>query len=449
MNQQSPIEQISTTNTIREVFGYIRRFKNQVFVLKVEDDLLDNPLFPLLIKDIVLIKNMGIKVILVPGCKNSIDKVLETYGHKTHSEKGVRITDPDIMPLVKLGASNVTNKILTLLSENDAHGVLGNWVRAIEMGVVKGVDYKNTGKIEYINIPVIRKLLEEDLIPILSNIGWNMAGKPYNISSNSLAVALAKSIGAAKLFFIGSHKGIPVVENAKVDGLEHRDSGVYSSIETLKAESLLNQHKKELGETYSELVSLALEACKNGTNRVHIIDGSQNGILLQEIFSTNGVGTMFHANIHANIRQARVSDVSGILHIMQPYILSGNMVQRTAKNIRDRLENFYVYSVDDTIRGCGALTCFENQSAEIEAVVVDSGYKGNGIGNKIVSYLQIKARELGMKQVFVLTTQAGDYFMGLGFTMASVDSLPEARKEKYNQNRNSKVLIKNFKEEHG
>ena len=109
-----------TTNTIREVFDYINRFKGQTFVMKIEDDLLDTPLFSLLIRDIVLINNMGIKVILVPGARHSIDKVLETYGTKTRTENNIRITNPDNISLVKLGASNVANTILSILSENGA-----------------------------------------------------------------------------------------------------------------------------------------------------------------------------------------------------------------------------------------------------------------------------------------------------------------------------------------
>ena len=106
----------TSTNTIREVFGYINRFKGQVFVLKIADELLEAPLFPLLIKDIVLIKNMGIKIILVPGAKNSIDQVLQAYGEKTETRDHIRITTDQSLPLVKLGASNVSNRLLTLLS---------------------------------------------------------------------------------------------------------------------------------------------------------------------------------------------------------------------------------------------------------------------------------------------------------------------------------------------
>ncbi|MFC1585377.1 amino-acid N-acetyltransferase [Fibrobacterota bacterium] len=430
----------SITKTIREVFGYITRFKDQVFILKIDDDLLETPLFPLLIKDIVLIKNMGIKIILVPGAKRSIDQVLETYGEPTPSHNHIRITSDASLPLVKLGASNVANKLLTLLSENGAHGVSGNWVKARGIGVIDGLDYQNTGRVESIKLSVINGLLNNDLIPIASNIGWSTAGKPYNISSNELAVILAKTIGASKLFFISTRKGIPAIENCRVTNLGVRDTGVFRTLEIGQAEQLLSYHEKQLDNDVKELIGFGLEACSAGVNRVHIIDGTQDGILLEEIFSSTGCGTMLHANIYANIRRAKTEDIPGMLHIMQPYVANGTLIQRTSRDISDKLDSYYVYRVDESLHGCGALTFYSRQSAEIESVIVDAQFSGLGTGKKIVSFLLEKARRKNIKKVFVLTTQSGDFFMNIGFKESSIDVLPPEKKAAYNDDRSSKVL---------
>ena len=113
-----------TIQTIREVFGYLRRYRDQVFVIKIDDSLMDLPLFPLLIRDIVLLHQTGIRIVLVPGAKHSIDTVLQRYSTKTRTVGGVRVTTPEAMPLVKLGASNVSNVLLSLLAENETHGVV-------------------------------------------------------------------------------------------------------------------------------------------------------------------------------------------------------------------------------------------------------------------------------------------------------------------------------------
>ncbi|MBF0430399.1 MAG: amino-acid N-acetyltransferase [Fibrobacteria bacterium] len=434
----------SSNSIIREVFRYIHRFKNKVFVLKIDDDLIDTPLFSLLVKDIVLIQKMGIKTILVPGTKNSIDQVLNAYGTHTDSHEDVRITTEEAMPLVKLGASNVSNFLLTLLSENGAHGVLGNWVRARELGVINGLDYLCTGKVESISIDVINNLMEDDLIPIISNIGWSAVGKSYNISSSELAVSLATSIRATKLFFIGRHKGIPAVPDCQLGDVYLRDCGVFSTLNLNQGELLLKYHEKDLGRVNAEFVRHAINACSAGVARVHFIDGSQEGILLQEIFSTTGHGTMFHTNIYANIRKGRSEDIAEILQIMQAYVDKDILIPRTTQEISGKLENLYVYEIDDGVHGCCTLTLHSESMAELEALVVDDHYCGRGIGKKLVSFVLETAKQKNLKQAFVLTTQSSDFFMNLGFRIASKDILPEAKKRVYNKNRNSKILIKDI-----
>jgi amino-acid N-acetyltransferase len=425
---------------IREVFGYLRRYKNQVFVLKIDDSLLSKPLFSLLIKDIVTMQQIGIRVILVPGAKHSIDKVLKTYKVASPMKDDVRITSEDAMPLVKLGASNVTNALISLLSESEAHGVVGNWVRARAIGVVNGVDYQHTGRVEKVNVQLINNMLEDHLIPIVPNIGWNVVGKDYNLSSNELAVAMATALKASKLFFIGVEPGIPVVPACDFADAGEKASGYFSNLDLEEGEILLRDFSPSLLAEHREQVSLALKACEAGVDRVHVIDGSQDGILLQEIFSSTGHGTMFYANHYDKIRPAQPNDIAEILRIMQPYVDAGMLVQRTAENIAEDLEEYSVYKIDDTLHGCASLHVYPNGMAELSALVVDSNYCGQGTGRKIVSFLLAKARKMGVKSVFLLTTQTSDFFMRNGFRESPISVLPPEKLATYNQDRNSRVL---------
>jgi amino-acid N-acetyltransferase len=435
------------TSLIREVFGYIDRFENQTFVVKLHDDLLSTPLFPLLIQDIVSIRSMGIRIVLVLGAKESIEDILSNYNVQTTLHKGIRVTTEEAMPLVKLGASNVSNRVLTLLSENGVHGVVGNWVRAREVGVLEGLDYQRTGRVENIHSEMLEKLLEDDMIPILSNIGWSSTGVPYNISSNELAVSVAKSLEASKLFFVGIQLGIPAVASDASLGLSVRSTGMYSSIQVEQAHSLLQHHSNELEARSVEHIHLALDACEGGVDRVHLLDGSEDGILLQEIFSTSGQGTMFYRNVHANIRPAVSLDIPSMLHLMQPYVQKGVMVQRTVESIAENLSAYSVFSVDNSLYGCGALSCYSDEAAaELEAVVVDPYRKGKGVGSKLVSYFTEKAKNMGMKYLFALTTQSSDFFMNMGFEKGGVENLPKTKQQVYNTHRNSKIWLKKLDE---
>lgn len=429
---------------IREVFGYLRRYRDHVFVLKIDDLLMGKPLFSLLIKDIVLLQKIGIRIVLVPGAKHSIDKVLKTYGVPSAMKDDVRITSEEAMPLVKLGASNVTNTLISLLTENGANGVVGNWVRARAMGVRNGLDYQHTGRVEKVDVSLINNMLDDGLIPIVPNIGWNLVGKDYNLNSSELAVAIAKALRATKLFFIGADTGIPVVPEAGFADEGEKASGFFSNLDLEEGALLLRDFSASLKAEHREWVTLAMEACAAGVDRVHFIDGSQDGILLQEVFSTAGHGTMFYANQYDKIRPARPSDIPEILRIMQPYVEDGILVQRSAETLAAELDNFVVYKVDATLHGCAALRIHPEAKAELYAVVVDGAHTGQGTGRKIVSYLLEKARRAGVRTVFLLTTQTSDFFMHSGFREAPISMLPPERQAAYNPDRNSRVLALNL-----
>ncbi len=434
--------EVASIQTIREMFGYLRRYRNEVFVLKIEDTILGLPLFPMLMRDIVLLHQTGIRIVLVPGAKKSIDTVLKKYGIRTRTHHGIRITTPDSMPMVKLGLSNVSNTLLSLLAENEAHGVMGNWVRARAMGVKDGVDFKQTGHVEKVNSILIKGMLDDHLIPIVSNIGWNTVGMEYNLNSSELAVAVAKSLNASKLFFVGEATGIQVVEGCPFVEPSEMDSGFFSNLDREEGEILLKDYSEILGKPARDLLALALLALAGGVERVHIINGAKDGILLQEVFSSTGRGTMLYLDDYDHIHPAQISDIPEMLRIMQPYVDDGVLIQRTAEDLSRELERFTVYQVDDVLCGCGALSPIDKNVAELYALAVDSSYSGRGTGRKIVSFLLEKARKSHIKKVFLLTTQTSDFFMRLGFKEVPVSTLPADRQRTWNRTRNSRVFLK-------
>ena len=438
----APARAEGSIQAIREVFGYLRRYHNQVFVIKIEDALMGLPLFSLLVRDIVLLHQTGIRIVLVPGAKTSIDTMLERYKVKSKTVEGVRITTAEAMPLVKLGASNISNALLSLLSENEAHGVVGNWVRARATGVIKGIDYQRTGRVEKINDDLMRGMLDDGLIPIVSNIGWNSVGQDYNLNSSELAVAVAQALRATKLFFVGGQPGIPVVKESPFAESGEIRSGYFSNLDRREGESLLKDYPKSLPPAAREQLALALRALEGGVERVHVVSGARDGILLQEVFSSAGQGTMFYLDGYDHIHPAQSVDVPEILRIMQPYVDAGVLVQRGPADIARDLEHYTVFKIDDVLHGCGALKPIGPGAAELLALVVDPAYADRGTGGKIVNYLLQKARKAGLRKVFLLTTQTSDFFMRLGFKEVQVSELPAARKRSWNPERNSKVLMK-------
>jgi amino-acid N-acetyltransferase len=426
---------------IREGFGYVRRFKDRTFVIYLDSVLIGNPIFPLLIKDLVLLHQMGIRIILVPGARTRIDEVLAAYAIKCSSVNGIRVTTPEAIPFIKMAAFDVSNRIMTLLAENNTTAVIGNWVKARGMGVRGGVDYQHTGIVEKLKIDIINRVVEERLIPIFPNIGWNATGKPYNISSIELAFTLAIELTAAKLFFVSSEDGLKAKGLDVPDGVYVSSDNTVSQLTVDEAEKMLSLNTNDKHEQRLEFLTFAYKACKNGVERVHIINGTVEGMILKEIFSNRGLGTMVYANQHDNIRPMTYADIPEVLRLMQPFVEREVLVPRTAEDLEKSVNEYSVYEVDGIPHACGGLHRHADAMGEIAGIAVDEFYSNLGIGGKMVDYLMDRARELGLTRVFVLTTQTADWFLRAGFKEAAPSVLPESKRKAYSPRRNSKVLV--------
>ena len=429
---------------IREVFGYMDRFKGQLFVLKIEDGLMDHPLFPVLMRDIALLHKAGIRIIIVPGTRNSIDAQLKAWEIEYKFEGGVRLTSEEALPLIEQASLGVAQRIMSHLTASGLSGIQGNWVLARSLGVIEGVDYMRTGRIERIQRDILEQLLNERFVPIIPPIGWNKLGQAYNISSTELATELCKYMQVGKLFFIGSENGIKLdglATGKNTNYLEPTDSGVISALDVDQAKELLELNAEKLNFAQKDYLQNAINACEAGANRVHLLSGEFQGSVLQEVFSARGDGTMVYANQYSSIRPANMEDIPDILRIMQDYIAKGYLVPRTQESISERLKDYVVYSIDNSIHGCGALHEFEDGMAEVAAIAVAANYRKSGIGDAIVRHLISVGRMKGYKKLFLLTTQALDWFYPFGFEDGSVEDLPKSKREHYNTKRKSRILI--------
>ena len=423
---------------IREVFAYTHRFKKSTFLIKLDNAIIDEPSFPVLARDISLLKGNGIRIILIAGARDRIDDILQKYGIACRFHNGTRITPSEAIPFIKMAAFDTANKVMTALSAYGENAVIGNWVKARAVGVVDGLDYLNTGKVEKVDNRTISKLLDEDLIPIIPSIGWNSTGLPYNINSDNLAVTAAIEMEARKLFYI-TEKEILTTPPFKIAGESNISRDGRISKMDIKAARQFLKLNRDL--PHGPILECAIEACEKGTDRVHVLDGRIEGVLLKEIFSSLGCGTMIHKNIYESIRPMENDDTPAILSLMRPLIDKGLLVKRTREDLLNRRMNYAVYSMDNMIHGCAALIPFGKDYGEIAGIAVDASFNHLGIGRRLVSFFLDRAREEGLKKVFVLTTEATDWFLSHGFKIVSKRELPPERQTSYNNKRNSRILM--------
>lgn len=425
---------------IREVFRYAQAFQEKTFVIQIDDAVLLRPTLSGLMRDLVMMHQTGIRIVLVAGARTLIDEVLDSYGIACERHNGVRISSPEAIPFIRMAAFDAANRLMTSLSGYGVNAVIGNWVRARSLGVVEGVDFQDAGAVDRIQTDLLRGILERGSVPILPCIGWSRSGKPYNISSRELATELAIALGASKLFFLAETEPLYVRDYTVADDVDTAPDGRISRLRVDQAKQFLNANASVSGASI-ELVHRGVEAASAGVDRVHVLDGRVEGVILQEIFSNLGAGTMIHANQYQSIRQMKRSDVADVYRLMEPLVASGLLVRREESDLHEYLHDFVVFETDGMVHGCCGLHRFDDATGEIAGLAIDNHYEQFGIGERLVRFLIDRARTEGLSRLFVLTTQASDWFEKIGFETATIDQIPAQKRERYDTRRNSRVLI--------
>ena len=435
-------------NSIRDVIRYLKKFKNALVIIYIDEETIDSPLFINHIRDICLIHEAGLRVILVPGAKNRIDEILSKNNISWSFHNNCRITGEEAIPLIKMAAFDVSNQIMTAFAGEKIGAVIGNWVRSRGKGVINGVDYGSSGEIDKLDVDSINKILDNGFIPIFPCIGWSIAGKPYNISSIELSEQIAVHLKADKLFFLVKDavindrsfnipKSINVSPEGNIPAMSLDETELF--IETNK-QSLVNTNNQSLVQKILTLLELAKSACSQGVTRTHILNGSFDGSIPCEIFSDFGSGTMIYKENYGKIREMTFDDIGTVLSLMQPFVNKGILLPRTKENLSLNYKYYIVYELDGAIRACAALIPYEDGQMEIAGVTVAQDYSNIGIGPMLIKSLIQKGIDKNAKSIFLLTTQTSDWFESLNFKPDSIDSIPEERKKIWSKGRGSKVM---------
>ena len=421
---------------IRDVIRYLQKFQNAVVVIHLDDETIESPLFSSHIRDIACLHQAGIKVVIIPGARRRIDEILTNASLPSSYHNHIRVTAPEAMPLIKMAAFDVSNTIMTSLAANNITAVIGNWVRARGKGIIDGIDYCTAGEIEKLEGESIKNILNNGYIPIFPCIGWTSVGHPYNISSVELAQQVAIDLQADKLFFVRENGDINASKFTIPEGFSLSETG---EVPAMTLEEVDQFVKANPGQNMCDLLKIAQTACRRGVTRTHIVDGKMDGVLLCEIFSDLGSGTMIYTTNYGRTRPMEHNDIPAVLSIMAPFIKNGKLLPRTEDQLRENLPEYIVYEMDGGVHGCSALHQYADGQVEIAAVAVDENYAHMGIGPKMLDAQIARANALQAKSIFIMTTQASDWFERMGFLPDTVESLPPERRALWTPQRNSKV----------
>jgi amino-acid N-acetyltransferase len=405
-----------------------------VFVIAVDGAVVEHENFHNLLLDITLLRSLSIQVVLVHGAAHQVERYAAKWGVKPSDIDGTGITDRDTLQVAITAANRVTHEILEGLLANDLRATCPNAVIAHPKGILGGVDHLLTGRVERIDAAFLQTLLEKDIIPVIPPLGCDGVGNSYRLNSDAVAVELAKALRAIKLIFLTTEGGI---RSPKGD--------VIRQMTVQEAEAFLKKHRADLRRETTTKLDHAIRAGKEGVERIHIIDGGEQEGLLSEVFSNEGIGTLIYANEYQSIRPAQKKDVRAVFNLIQQGVKAEELVKRTRADIEKQIGDFFVFEVDRNPVACAAMHLYPEQNkAELASVFVDERYANQGIGAKLISYIETQARHKKLAELFCLSTQAVNYFVQkAGFSLGTPDDLPPARRDRYDANgRKSQVLVK-------
>ncbi len=433
----------------RSVAPYIHMHRGKTFVVGIAGEAIAAGKLHHLAQDLALIQSMGVKIVLVHGFRPQVNEQLLAKGHTPQYSQGIRITDSVALDCAQEAAGQLRYEIEAAFSQglpntpmagSTVRVISGNFITAMPVGIVDGVDFQHSGLVRKVDVAGITQTLNMGALVLLSPFGFSPTGEAFNLSMEEVATSVAIELQADKLLFMTEIAGLRLRPTEP----ESEDNPIDTELPLAAAEQLLLQLPSPLVPTDTAFyLQHCVKACKEGVERSHILPFSVDGALLLEIYVHDGIGTMVVDEKLEELREATPDDVGGILQLIEPFEKDGSLVKRSRNEIERDADHYSIIEHDGVIFACAALYPYpEAKTAEMAALTVSPHSQGQGDGEKILKRIEQRARATGLQSIFVLTTRAMHWFIKRGFVQMDPDWLPEARKRKYNWDRRSQVLMK-------
>lgn len=418
---------------LRGILQYIPRYREKIFVISIDGAVVTDENFANLLLDIAVLRSLNIRVVLVHGAAAQIKSLAEEQKFEASDADGSGVTDEETLKLALTAANRLSHEILEGLCTHDLRAACTNAVIAHPKGIINGVDHLFTGKVERIDVEMLQALLSQGIIPVIPPLGFDGDGKTYRVNSDAVAVALGETLKATKIIFVTIHDGL------------YRQGILIRQIQAGDLEKQITVGRQDFLPDQFSKASHGAAACRAGVPRVHVLNGKVDEGILTEVFSNEGIGTLIYANEYQQIRSAMKKDIRSILTLSKSAMDNAELVKRTRTMIEKNLVDYYIFEIDRNPVACVALHVFPDQGkGELAFLCVSPSHENQGIGRKLIQFVEAKAREMGLNTLITLSTQAFTYFQSKGgFVEGSPNDLPTSRREKYDQSgRKSKVLVK-------
>ncbi|MGF1483745.1 MAG: amino-acid N-acetyltransferase [Opitutales bacterium] len=415
------------------ILKYVPLFREHTFIIALDGAIVADENFANLLLDLAVLRSLQIHLVLVHGIGQPLQQAAAARGLAPSNVQGDGPTDAPTFALAEEISGQISLDLMQGLTQQGLKVAVTNAIRAMEAGIEKGKPLGLTGKVDRVDAELLRGLLAQSIVPVVSPIAFDREGRGLRVNSDEMATELAVALNASKLIYLAPQPGLVV------------DGEVLVNLPLEELSLILSQKKRAIDPGLRSKAIEAVRALKAGVPRAHLLDGRVYGCLLTEVFDTVGSGTMVHANEYQQIRPARKKDVQAIHNITRNAMREEALRERTRASIEQAIDTYFVLEVDGSLIACACLLPYKGtKTMEIASVYVQPFYNRRGAGRRMVAFCCEEAARRGASKVIALSTRTSSFFSEIcGFSEGSVSDLPKARRADYEKNgRNSRILKK-------
>ncbi|MFW6354065.1 MAG: amino-acid N-acetyltransferase [Verrucomicrobiota bacterium] len=420
-----------TPTDLRGILKYVPQWRNHVFVVALDGAVMEHGNFENLMLELAVLRNLSIKLVIIFGIGAQLQRLAAERAIAITDARGYGPTDASTLELAIEASGRVAHHLTQGLTRKGLKTAQVNAVRATERGVLQGVDQLHAGKVEKIDEEVLRHLIDREIVPLVSPIGFNRDGDALRLNSDLLASRIATALQASKLLFVLPYPGLTYNGEFRLN----------APVDEVRAK--LDEVPCPIDEEVRSKALFAVRTIDGGVPRAHLIDCRIHDGLLTEVFSKVGIGSMIHSNPYMRIRPATPHDVTAIFNITKSAVRDEALRARSLESIEAAIDHYFIYEIDESIIGCARLTPYPGADVlEIGSVFVQPAYQGRNIGKALVDFAIDEARRRKVAALIALSTQAAPFFKkACGFVEAELEDLPPALRDLLTTSqRNSRIL---------
>lgn len=422
---------------------YINQFNQNIFVIAISGYVFNEDQFEKIAQDINLLHSLNIKIILVYGARPQVESILIKNKIPERLVKNMRVTcNAALKHVIEVNGAiriKIEATLSTIKSVSEGmHLSSGNFLTAMPIGVVDGIDMEATGKVRRVNVESIKNKLNHHEIVIVSPIGYSPMGQIFNLSYEETAANIAAAINADKLIYYVDANGILNERGELIPELtSEKAHKLISHIE----EKPSPESAQNLSYDDFNILKSSVFAIKNNIKKVHLINRHIDGSIIEELFTEKGSGTILTEFALEKFRKAKEADIKNIYRILSPLEKRKVLIERNLNQIKETINQFYIIEHDKKFVGCVSFNSFK-ESIELASFSIEPKYQRLGFGKKLLKFCELEAKKLKYDEIFILTTQSEHWFAENGFKEKSKELMPTFKKKTYQSERNSKYLTK-------